>query len=62
VEIWADPGVNRICHTIDVDADFGHFTAAIQNLPSDNIKTSRITALSIVAALRKLGGALRLGT
>ncbi len=62
VEIWADPGVSRNCHTIDVDADSGHFTAAIQNLPSENAKTSRITALSILAALRKLSGPLRVGT
>jgi aspartate dehydrogenase len=62
VEIWADPGVRRNCHTIDVDGDCGHFTAAVQNLPSDNAGTSRITALSILAALRKLSAGLRLGT
>jgi aspartate dehydrogenase len=62
VEIWADPGVSRNCHTIDVDADSAHFTMAIQNIPSENAKTGRITALSILAALRKLTGPLRVGT
>ncbi len=62
VEIWADPGVTRNCHTVDVDADSAHFTISIQNIPSENAKTGRITALSILAALRKLHGPLRIGT
>ena len=62
VEIWADPGVSRNCHTIDVDADSAHFTMAIQNIPSENAKTGRITALSVLAALKKLNAPVRIGT
>ena len=33
VEIWADPGVSRNCHTVDVDADSARFTLHIENVP-----------------------------
>jgi aspartate dehydrogenase len=62
VEIWADPGVLRNCHTIAVEADSARFTMHIENVPSDNPKTARITALSTLAALRKLHAPLRVGT
>jgi aspartate dehydrogenase len=62
VEIWADPGVERNCHTIEVDSDSSRFTLSIENIPSENPKTGRITALSVIAALRKLQAPLRVGT
>jgi aspartate dehydrogenase len=61
-EIWADPGVERNCHTIEVDADSAKFALSIENIPSANPKTGRITALSVLAALRKLHSPLRVGT
>lgn len=62
IEIWADPGVSRNCHSIEVDADSARFTLSIENIPSENPKTGRITALSALAALRKLHAPLRVGT
>lgn len=62
IDIWADPAVTRNCHTIEVDADSARFTMTIENIPSDNPKTGRITALSALAALRKLHAPLRVGT
>jgi aspartate dehydrogenase len=62
IEIWADPGVSRNCHTIEVEADSARFTLSIENVPSENPKTGRITALSALAALRKLHAPLRIGT
>ena len=62
IEIWADPTVERNCHQITVDADSACFTLAIENIPSENPKTGRITALSVLAALRKLNAPLRVGT
>jgi aspartate dehydrogenase len=35
---------------------------ALLSLPSENPKTGRITALSVIAYLRKQGSALRVGT
>jgi aspartate dehydrogenase len=62
IEIWADPAVTRNCHRIEVDSDSAHFSMSIENIPSENPKTGRITALSVLAALRKLGAPLRVGT
>jgi aspartate dehydrogenase len=62
IDIWADPGVERNCHTIEVDADSARFTLSIENVPSENPKTGRITALSVIAALRKLSAPVRVGT
>jgi aspartate dehydrogenase len=62
IEIWADPAVTRNCHSIEVDADSARFSLSIENIPSENPKTGRITALSVLAALRKLNAPLRVGT
>jgi aspartate dehydrogenase len=61
-EIWADPLTERNCHTVEVDSDAARFTLSIENIPSDNPRTGRITALSVLAALRKLQSPLRIGT
>jgi aspartate dehydrogenase len=62
IEIWADPSVTRNCHTIEVEADSARFSLSIENIPSENPKTGRIVALSVLAALRKLSAPLRVGT
>lgn len=62
VEIWADPTVARNTHRIEVDADSARFSMMIENIPSENPKTGRITALSVIACLRKLRAPLRVGT
>jgi len=62
IEIWADPAVTRNCHQIRVEADSASFTMSIENVPSENPKTGRITALSVIAALRKLTSPLQVGT
>ena len=62
MEIWADPSIDRNCHIIEVDSDSARFTLSIENIPSENPRTGRITALSVLAALRKLGAPLRVGT
>src|ERR1700742_2022297 len=60
--IWADPTVTRNIHRVEVDSDSARFSMSIENLPSENPKTGRITALSVVAYLRKQRSALRVGT
>ena len=62
IEIWADPTKTRNCHVIEVDADSASFTLSIENVPSENPKTGKIVALSIIATLRKLAAPLRVGT
>jgi aspartate dehydrogenase len=62
VEIWADPGVDRNIHRIEVEADTARFSMSIENVPSENPRTGRIVALSTVAALRGLVSELKIGT
>jgi len=62
VEIWADPTVTRNTHRIDVDSDSALFSMTIENIPSENPKTGLITALSVIACLKKLHAPLRVGT
>jgi aspartate dehydrogenase len=62
LEIWADPHLERNTHRIEVEADSASFSMEIRNIPSENPRTGRITALSVIAALRKLAAPLRVGT
>lgn len=63
IEIWADPGVTRNTHRIEVEADAARFSMQIENVPSvENPKTGKLTALSVVAALKKLVSPLAIGT
>ena len=62
IEIWADPHVTRNMHRVVVEADSARFEMSIENVPSENPKTGRITALSALAALRKMTAPLRVGT
>ncbi|MGX9430333.1 MULTISPECIES: aspartate dehydrogenase [Bradyrhizobium] len=62
VEIWADPTVTRNTHRIEVDSDSARFSMTIENIPSENPRTGRITALSVIACLRKQRASLRIGT
>jgi aspartate dehydrogenase len=63
LEIWADPGLTRNTHRIEVDADSARFSMSIENVPSaENPRTGKITALSAVAALRGLVSELKVGT
>jgi aspartate dehydrogenase len=62
LEIWADPTATRNMHRIEVEADSARFSMSIENIPSENPKTGLITALSVIACLRKLRSPLRVGT
>lgn len=62
IEIWADPTLTRNTHRIDVESDSARFSMSIENIPSENPKTGLITALSVIACLRKLRASLRVGT
>jgi aspartate dehydrogenase len=62
IDIWADPAMTRNCHTIEVDSDSARFTLSIENIPSENPKTGKNVALSVIAALRKMHSPLAVGT
>jgi aspartate dehydrogenase len=55
VRIVADPSITANTHEIDVESAVGTATLRFANLPSpNNPKTSQLTGLSMLAALRKL--------
>jgi aspartate dehydrogenase len=63
VEIWADPSVTRNIHRIEVEAEAARFVMQVENVPSEeNPRTGRLTALSVIAALKKLASPLAIGT
>lgn len=63
LEVWADPSLERNTHRIEVDADAAALEFSIANVPSDdNPRTGRITALSVLALLRKMASPLKVGT
>jgi aspartate dehydrogenase len=62
LEIWADPSLTRNVHRVEVESDSARFSMSIENIPSENPRTGLITALSVIAYLRKLRAPLRVGT
>lgn len=63
LEIWADPTVARNTHTIIVEADSARFELKIENVPSsENPRTGKIVAPSIIATLRRLVSPLSVGS
>ena len=63
LEIWADPSVTRNTHTITLESDSARLTMTIENIPTaENPRTGKITALSVIAALRRLTATLQVGS
>jgi aspartate dehydrogenase len=62
LEIWADPTVTRNTHSIELDADSVRLTMKIENVPSENPRTGKVTPLSAIACLRGLTATLKVGT
>ena len=62
VRILAVPGLQRNCHDIEVEGDFGRLTIHIENIPTENPKTGRMTALSMIRAIQDAVDPVRIGT
>lgn len=63
LEVWADPGLQRNTHRIEVVADAASFQLSIQNVPTEtHPSTGRITALSLFDAIRGLTSTVRVGS
>jgi aspartate dehydrogenase len=61
VRILAVPGLERNCHDIDVEGEFGKLHVHIENVPSENPKTGKLTALSIIRAIQDAADTVRIG-
>ncbi len=61
VRILAVPGLARNCHDIDIEGEFGKLHVHIENIPSENPKTGKLTALSIIRAVQDVVDPVRIG-
>jgi aspartate dehydrogenase len=59
--VIADPSVTRNTHEVLVEGVFGRLQVRIENTPSENPKTGRIVALSVVRVLRSYGESVVVG-
>lgn len=62
VEVWVDPSLSRNTHRIELRSPVADMTMTIENVPSENPRTGRITALSVVNLLRKRGSPVSVGS
>lgn len=62
VRILAVPGLSRNCHDIDVEGEFGRLNVHIENIPSENPRTGRLTTLSIIRTLQDITDSVHVGT
>jgi aspartate dehydrogenase len=62
IRILAVPGLKRNCHDIEVEGEFGRLHVHIENVPSENPKTGKLTALSIIRSVRDAVDPVRIGT
>jgi aspartate dehydrogenase len=62
IRIHAVPGLARNQHRIRVEGEFGTLSVEIENVPSENPRTGKLSYLSTIALLRDLGSTLRVGT
>ena len=63
IRIYADPTVDRNTHDIVVEGEFGRLSIRIENVPSAaNPRTGVLSALSTLAALRRITSHVRVGT
>ena len=61
-KIYAVPGLTRNMHRIRMEGEFGALRIEIENVPSENPRTGRLSFLSTIALLRDLATPLRVGT
>ena len=62
IKIFAVPGLARNTHRITVEGEFGRLQIQVENVPSENPRTGKLSYLSAIACLRELGATLKVGT
>ena len=61
IKIYAVPGQERNQHRVTVEGEFGRLTVEIENVPSENPRTGKLSYLSAIAMLRELGASVQIG-
>ncbi len=62
IKVYAAPAKTLNHHRISVEGEFGRLGIEVENIPSENPRTGRLSYLSTIALLRELGATLRVGT
>lgn len=62
IRIFAVPGLSRNCHDIEVEGEFGRLAVHVENVPSENPRTGKLTALSIIRSVQDAVDPVRIGT
>ena len=62
IKLYAVPGQQRNQHRITVEGEFGRLVIEVENVPSANPRTGKLSYLSAIAMLRELGAPTRVGT
>lgn len=62
IRVYAVPGLARNRHAVTAVGAFGRLSIEIENVPSENPRTGKLSYLSTIAYLRDLGAPLRVGT
>jgi aspartate dehydrogenase len=62
IRVYAVPGLGRNRHTVTAEGAFGRLSVEIENVPSENPRTGKLSYLSTIAYLADLAAPLRVGT
>jgi len=62
IRVFATPGLDRNRHAVTAEGAFGRLYVEIENVPSENPRTGKLSYLSTIAYLRDLSAPLRIGT
>ena len=62
IKVFAVPGLARNTHRVTVEGEFGRLQIQVENVPSENPRTGKLSYLSAIALLRELGATLKVGT
>jgi aspartate dehydrogenase len=61
IKLYAVPGQTRNQHRITVEGEFGTLRIEVENVPSENPRTGRLSYLSAIAMLREIGAPVHVG-
>jgi len=61
IRLYAVPGQQRNQHRITIDGEFGRLCVEVENVPSENPRTGKLSYLSAIAMLRQLAAAVQVG-
>jgi aspartate dehydrogenase len=61
IKLFAVPGLEMNQHRITIAGEFGRLRVEVENVPSENPRTGKLSYLSAIAMLRELGAAVQVG-